>query len=614
MRNRLAPRLAPLLALGTLLLLFLWIYGRFAPALHFVLDDPIETEVALARPWSSAVVASFSGAINWSGYRPVTYAMRATLAHLFGLQQMVGYYIVSLGLHLLNTLLTWHIVRRVGRNEAWAFLAAAIVLLLPAHNEAVLYMSASANLLALFFCLLTLELALTARGSDRVWPQIAAAITLALAALAYEATLPLVALIAAADWAMDRAAGESTLRRRLPMYGTMAAGLVLVLGLRVWAGSGAVTPDRADYALSLNPLRIARGYVLLLGQMVLLHTSPWPHVPLFVNVRDWMAPTNPRALASMALALVPGGATLVLGLRATRSAEATPVPRTPRPPVWMAWGLLWILLMALSFAALAGRNPENRYTYIPSFGMAVAVTALAAWLVARTRPHPAVQAAVMGAAVALLTFYAYVDTSDVSEWERAAAHARSFLAGASAVLPQPPEGVTVAQVGVPGDVGTAYVFDTAEGFAAAMRLNYALSALPTLAGDLPLRTHLAQDSVAARDTVLLGYDPHTHTVHGVDRALFCTTPESCTDYALRSMDDAAPAWTYVSVGEPGVPLAGAIAFLIGPGAESPAACWLVFDLTRVRMDPSAYDNAAVATRCNATVAALRASGALEPAP
>ncbi len=92
MRERLAPRLAPLLALGTLILLFAWIYGRFAPALHFVLDDPIETEVALARPWLAAVTGSFTGEINWSGYRPLTYVLRATLAHLFGTRQMAGYF------------------------------------------------------------------------------------------------------------------------------------------------------------------------------------------------------------------------------------------------------------------------------------------------------------------------------------------------------------------------------------------------------------------------------------------------------------------------------------------------------------------------------------------
>ncbi len=334
--------LPTLLAVGTLVLLFLWIYGRFAPALHFVLDDPIETEVALSRSWGAAVLGSFTGEINWSGYRPVTYALRATLAHLFGVQQMVGYYVVSLGLHLLNTLLTWHVVRRVARNEAWAFLAAAIVLLLPAHNEAVLYISASANLLALFFCLLTLEFALTARRSVRLWPQLGAALCLLLAALAYEVTLPLIVLVLAADWAMDRAmdraAGASTLRRRLPMYAAMAAALAIALGLRLWAGSGQMTPIRSDYALTLNPLRIARGYVLLAGQMVLLHTSAWLHVPLFSNVRQWMDPANARALASMALALVLGGATMVVGLRAASRSDA-PANVRPMPRVALLAGV-----------------------------------------------------------------------------------------------------------------------------------------------------------------------------------------------------------------------------------------------------------------------------------
>ncbi len=611
MRDRAVPRLAPLLALGTLLLLFVWIYGRFAPALHFVLDDPIETEVALARPWLAAVSGSFTGAINWSGYRPLTYAMRATLAHLFGTQQMVGYYVVSLGLHLLNTLLTWHIVRRVARNDAWAFLAGAIVLLLPSHNEAVLYMSASANLLALFFCLLTIEFALTARAKSTLWPQIAAAFTLGLAALAYEVTLPLILLVAAADWGMDRAAAGHTLRRRLPMYSAMAVAVVLVLAMRLLAGNGQVTPDRADYALTLDPVRIAQGYVILLGQMALLHTSPWPHVPLYANVRDWMAASNPRALASIILALCLSAATLIVGLRAART-STSPSDRTPRPTFWMAWGLLWIVLMSLPFAALAGRHPENRYTYIPSFGMAVALSALAAWLQARGRARPIVQGLVVAAAVTLLTFYAYVDTSDVSEWERASAHARSFLSGASTVLPEPPAGMTVAQVGVPGFVGSAYVFGTPEGFGAAMRLNYAAPIHGTVLGDMALRTYLEADPAVADKTVLLGYSAQSHTVHPVNHALICATPNSCTEFRFSQASVAAPAWTYVSVGDPGVPLVGAVSFLIEPGAAEPAACGQVFDLTTVPAELRNSSGAGVAERCATTVAALRASGALEP--
>ncbi len=618
MRDRLAPRLAPLLALGTLLLLFLWIYGRFAPALHFVLDDPIESEVALARSWGAAVIGSFNGEINWSGYRPLTYAMRATLVHLFGLQQVVGYYIVSLGLHLLNTLLTWRIVRRVARNDVWAFVAAAIVLLLPSHNEAVLYMSASANLLALLFCLLTLEFALTARATTRLWPQITAAICLMLSALAYEVTLPLIALVFAADWAMNQAEGRgdapSTLRKRLPMYAMMAAALVLVLGLRLWAGSGQVTPDRVDYALTLNPLHIARGYLLLLGQMVLLHTSPWPHVHLFANVREWMAPSNPRALASMALALLLSGATLLVAFRAARVDHGAAHP-TPRPRVWLLWGLLWIAAMSLSFAMLVGRNPENRYTYIPSFGMAVAVAAGLAWLLPRKRSRPRAQAAVAIAAVALLTFYAYVDTSDVAEWERAAEHARSFLAGASAVMPNPlPAGVTLAQVGVPGDVGTAYVFNTDDGFAAAMRLHYGVGALNTLAGDLPLRARLKNEPSAVATTFVLGYSPASHAVRPVDRALLCATPDSCMSYALQATATDAPTWTYALVGDPDAPSAEAVALLIDPQQDAPAACWLVFDLTRVKSNPRDWDNAAVAARCKATLAALQDGGALARSP
>ncbi len=188
--------------------------------------------------------------------------------------------------------------------------------------------------------------------------------------------------------------------------------------------------------------------------------------------------------------------------------------------------------------------------------------------------------------MALLTFYAYVDTSDVAEWERAARHTRSFLAGASAVLPkfsgplEAPSALTFAQVGVPLALGTAYLFSTDEGFAAAMRLHYGAPALATVAGDLPLRTRLASDVNAAGQTILFGYSPERHEVRLVERALICPTADACTDYAMFTPAGDGATWTYALVGDAGAVGEGAVALLIDPGVATPADCWFVTDIDR----------------------------------
>lgn len=614
--------LASTLAIGALALIFGWIYLRFASRLHFVLDDYIEAEAALARPLLAALRDSFSGALNWSGYRPVSYALRALLVHTFGIERLTGYYLVILLLHFANTLLVYHLVWRVGRRVSLAFLAAAFFLLLPAHNEAVLYFSASANLIALFFALVTLEFALSAtRPTEtapkepvtRWWAILAAALFYWLAILAYEVTLPLILLIILGDWWLTASGGRISfgvfLRKRLWLYVALAIAAFLALTMRALWGGGVLGAPRADYGASFAPAHLAYGYTMLLSQMALLFNSPWQHLPDFVYTREWMAWTNPRALVSVAL-------TFVLSLVSLGLAWRTEAPLTKRKDAlfWLAWGLLWLLLISLPFAALDGRNPENRYTYIPSFGAAILLAALFAllldWIV--RRGWQLIGAPLLIVLVsAALAFYAWVDTSDVAEWERAAAHAFSFVTAADSL---PIEGnETIAQVGVPGDVGSAYLFTTAESFAAAMRLYGATLSSEIVAGDLALRATLEDGGF---DPTVLLYDPNTHTTRVALSAGICgenPTPADCTwSPVAPPRDDPETPWYYVQVYNEQTPEKGGLGIIVAlePGETTLVNCWLFYDAENVTVDPSQFDNDAVRARCQDAFAALQTLPAL----
>lgn len=599
------------LALGSLALLFLWIYLRFAGKLYFILDDYIESELALSSPLAAAIRDSFTGAINWSGYRPVSYALRALLVHTFGIERLTGYYFLILMLHFANTLLAYHLVWRVARSALLAYIAAAFFLLLPAHNEAVLYFSASANLIALFFALLTLTFSLSAttlgaRSVTRWWAILGAALVYWLAILSYEVSLPLILLVFLADWWLSASSGRMTmgefLRHRVWLYAALGAALLLAMGMRLVWGGGLFGPPRSDYGTSFAPPHLAYGYTMLLSQMALLHNSPWLHLPDFVYTRDWMAWNNPRALLSVAMAF---GLSLVTLWVAWR---ARPVSTKRRDALfWMAWGALWLLLVTLPFAALDGRNPENRYTYIPSFGAAILVTAsfalLLGWVQRRGWQRIGVPVLILVASTGL-AFYAWVDTSDVAEWERAATHARAFVNAASEMPLN--DAHTIVQVGVPGDVGSAYVFTTDESFAAAMRLHGAEPDAHIVAGDLNARHALTTGNTPL---LLLLYDRTGRGAQPASAALLCSEPpsaESCERFAVSTTeDDNTAPWYFVQVYNEVAPESGGLGMIV-ENANGPrlVSCWHYYDAERVTIDPSTFDNSAIAARCQGAFQAV----------
>jgi hypothetical protein len=617
------PWLLLVVALGVLLAIFVWVYARFAGALYFGMDDFIETEYALAKPLGAVITDAFAGTLSWSGFRPVAYSLRAVMAHLFGAQEVSGYHLVGMGVHFLNTLLTFHIVWRVARRVIPAFVAAAFFLLLPAHNEAVLYMSANANLFALFFALLAVEAGVTpalheGQGGGLSSPirwllVLAAAFAYLLAILTYEVTLPLIFLLLLADWRITttrRGIGtREFMRRRAGLYGALAAAAVVALGMRFWAGS--MAPERTDYGISLAPAHLLKGYSQLLSQMVLLLNSPWKHLPDYVYNREWMSPSNPRALASMALVGAATVGTLWLALRRRFETEGA-----RNLLFWLGWGALWVLAISLPFVMLAGRDPENRYTYIPSFGAAVVVGVFFLWLfgwVARQSWRRVGRWLIMLLAALWLGIYGWVTTSDVAEFARAGAHARAFLQGIDELVWDGATSATlagansIAQVGVPFDIGSAYVFSTDEALKAAMRLHGVPSSLPVVSGDLALGALASANSLDNNQTLLLGYDRQTNAYAPIATAYFCSIPPD--DLACRKIDFASvPAadnpqnrWLYVQVyNAENAPAGGTGMIVEGSTTGSTLrSCWHFVDHERVQVDPATFSNAAVAARCQA---------------
>ncbi|MEZ4861303.1 MAG: hypothetical protein R3C14_08350 [Caldilineaceae bacterium] len=609
-----------------LILLFGWIYGRFVGQLGFAFDDYIELQASLAKPLGAVVVDSFTGALTWSGYRPLSYSIRALLAHLFGLEAVIGYHLFGLGLHLLNTLLVQIIATRLLRSYGWGGMAALLFLLLPAHNEAVLYISANANLIALCLGLLTLLLFAQARRYRALPWLVLTWFTYALAVLAYEVMLPLPLLL----WLYDRL--EKNVEQvesqqgasRLPptttgktaqrftailLYGGLVITALLLIALRLWAMGGRLTPARADYAITTDWRRILQGYQVFWGQLFLLQTSPWPHLPLYVNVREWMSPLNPRALASMAL-------TTLVSLLLLTNLRATSLSRRLRTLMgWWLWALVWLVIFSFPFVLLAGRFPENRYVYIPSVGFALLVVCTGAALHKGLQQRPRLATTILLLPLLLVSYYSFVTTSDVAEWERAAAHMRAFNNGVQQAVPTVSDQVRLWQVGVPGDVGSAYLFTTVASFRAAMQLYYNNPTLAVDMGDLRLSASLTQAPATAAQTLLVAYDQKAHRVYQVDKSLLCTSTTACQPYAM-AQGTVAPAQTlYAQFYDERRPAEPGMALLFTAASESAnemtlASCWAFYNTDATQIDPRRFDNTLITATCQTLSDALRDHGLL----
>ena len=200
------------------------------------------------------------------------------------------------------------------------------------------------------------------------------------------------------------------------------------------------------------------------------------------------------------------------------------------------WAVAWMLVISLPFVALSGRNPENRYVYIPSIGFALSVVALLSivqhfWCrVAVLRFVPLV------AACAILVLYARVDASDLREWTLAGQHARTFLKQTKTILPTLPPGSHVIQLGVPGLVGSAYVFATQGAFNSAMQMLYNDRTLKGEVGDEKLLDFVAENTTATDGLYLLVYNPEKQLVRVADWVDACT-PHECGSYPLATAHD-----------------------------------------------------------------------------
>ena len=92
--------------------------------------------------------------VFWTDYWPVCYTLFWVEWHLWG-NALLGYHLTTLGLHLLDGLMVWHILRRIG--VGWAWLGGLLFVLHPLAVESVAWISETKNTLSVLLFLFAAE-------------------------------------------------------------------------------------------------------------------------------------------------------------------------------------------------------------------------------------------------------------------------------------------------------------------------------------------------------------------------------------------------------------------------------------------------------------------------
>ena len=323
-----------------------------------------------------------------SNWHPLTWLSHMLDVQLFGLDPG-RHHAVNLLLHLAGCLLLFHALRSATAEPWCSFFAAALVAVHPLRVESVAWLAERKDVLGFFFGMLSLVAWLGWLRRPGSWWRYSLVLLAYLAGLMSKptlATLPLLMLIVA-WWPLGvrwRRSADAV-GRRIPRAFTgtvwllvpaLAAAVVTWLAQR--AGGGLLEQAAPPFGMRLaNAIVSIVAYVgkeLVPRDLVVFYPFP----------------------ATIAAGTVVAAAAGLAGI-----STAAWYSRRRHPYVLAGW--LWFLaalLPNLGLIPVGAQAMADRYTYLPSPGLAVACVWLAARLV-RPRPFPRLAAVAGGAAVVL---------------------------------------------------------------------------------------------------------------------------------------------------------------------------------------------------------------------
>jgi protein O-mannosyl-transferase len=367
------------------------------PFIHF--DDP---EYVTGNPFlrgglSREAVAwalTSSHAANW---HPLTWVSHLVDVSLFGMDPR-GHHAVNLLLHCANVALLFLLLERMTGDAGRSALAAALFALHPLRVESVAWVSERKDVLSAFFWIATTLawVGWTRRRTAARYALVLLLFALGLASKQMLVTLPFTLLLLDA-WPLRRIdAVRPTVRDLVPLVVEKLPLLALsatasVVTFLVQSGRGATRPmDRYPF-----PERLENAAASV---WVYLADNVWPaSLSVF-----YPHPEGPVSLPRLAGLLASLAAVTALAWVARRRAP------------WVTVGWLWFLgtlVPVLGLIQVGNQARADRYTYVPSIGLALIV----AWSIPRLQAAWA-RRTVWAVAAALVALLGVLTVRQVEFW------------------------------------------------------------------------------------------------------------------------------------------------------------------------------------------------------
>ncbi|MCL4489730.1 MAG: glycosyltransferase family 39 protein [Chloroflexi bacterium] len=363
---------------------------------------------------------------EWLGKGVTGYVYFRPVAYLFLLTDFlawngwpVGYHLANLILHVLCSFQAFLLCSQLVRNKAVGILAAALFAAMPVHAEAVSWIAAIPDLLAGFFCLMSLTsyVLYLRRNSPKFYVTSVAAFALALSSKETAITLPAVILLYDALFDLKRLTHVlDSIKRHAPFW------LIVAMRLTLW---------QVGYR---GPQVISEGYKYWFDAS--LDSLLKPFLTDITGTTTW---------------LVVGLAVLAFLLNRSRA---------------IVFALLWIPIALLPTIT---NGPSDRSSYIPALGLSLAFAILLAQLAGQ--PNRVIRGVGWGTALVLLFWSGEALLSLNLAYNRAGQVAYAIPQQVKSLHPSMPDGAHLVFVGVPDQVPEGpLVYIT--GFEDSLRLAY----------------------------------------------------------------------------------------------------------------------------------------------
>ena len=393
-------------------------YGQLWGADFINLDDPTYvTENDWVRQGLTAGgVAWALTAIVSANWHPLTLLSHMLDVQLFGLNAG-AHHLISVALHLVNTLLLFTVLRRMTAATGRSALVAFLFALHPLHVESVAWISERKDVLSTTFLFLALGAyeAYTRRPTLGRYAAVVIAFALGLMAKPMLVTLPFLLLLLD-FWPLRRLRVGGTAVPQKPAREIRSVGWLVLEKLPLIAlsvASSAVTLITQQGAMGVqNPLSV-RVPNALIAYVRYVRKMLWPvDLAVFYPYDPTIAPWTALGASLLLLAIS------TVAVRAYRT----------RPALTVGW--LWYLggLVPVIGIVQVGRHAlADRYTYVPLVGLFIAIVWSAAD--ALTPLRAGTRYAIVGA---VATVCLVATTLQVSYWRNSAtvfAHALAVTRG-----------------------------------------------------------------------------------------------------------------------------------------------------------------------------------------